>query len=169
MLVEKGAAAGVKVMSPDKKTYFLKAKTIVLSGNTFETPRLLLHSGIQGSAIGHYLTNHSFLLSTAKERRKDFPEVLGPLSLMIPQIKDRPYQIQMGGPGNYLWYQRHEQEPMQDELPIGISVFGKIESRYENRVYLDPDRRDEYRYRRYKSGLLTAKKIKKLFNKWHLL
>ena len=144
VLVENGKTAGIKVMSLDKKPYFLKAKTVVLSGNTFETPRLLLNSGIQGRAIGHYLTNHSFLLSTVKVSRKQFPEVLGPMSVMIPQTKSRPYQIQMGGPEGYLWYQRYEQEPLQDELHIGISAFGKVESRFENQVYLDPYKRDEY-------------------------
>lgn len=42
---ENGKAVGVKVMTPDKKSYLLKAKTIVLSASSFETPRLLLHSG----------------------------------------------------------------------------------------------------------------------------
>jgi choline dehydrogenase-like flavoprotein len=144
VLVDKGKTIGLKVLSSEKKSYFLKAKTVVLSGSTFETPRLLLNSGIQGRAIGHYLTNHSFLLSTVKVSRKEFPEVLGPLSVMIPQTKKRPYQIQMGGPGGYLWYQRYEQEPLLDELQIGISAFGKVESRFENQIFLDRYKRDEY-------------------------
>jgi choline dehydrogenase-like flavoprotein len=144
VLVDKGKTVGLKVMSPEKKSYFLKAKTVVLSGSTFETPRLLLNSGIQGRAIGHYLTNHSFLLAIVKVSRNDFPEVLGPLSVMIPQTKERPYQIQMGGPGEYLWYQRYEQQPLLDELHIGISVFGKVESRFENKIFLDPYKQDEY-------------------------
>ncbi|WP_332631945.1 GMC oxidoreductase [Halalkalibacter flavus] len=148
LLVEQNRAVGVKVMSPNKKSYVLKAKTIVLSGSTFETPRLLLHSGIKGRAIGHYLTNHSFLLATAKVNRQEFPEVLGTLSIFIPQTTNRLYQIQMGGPGGadqwYLWYPQYEEKPLLDELLIGISAFGRVESRFENYVTLDPHERDQY-------------------------
>jgi hypothetical protein len=55
VFLDKGRAAGVKVMTPDKKSYVLKAKTIVLSASTFGSPRILLNSGIPGPAIGHYL------------------------------------------------------------------------------------------------------------------
>lgn len=144
VLVEKEKTVGLKVRSPEKKTYFLKAKTVVLSASALETPRILLNSGIQGRAIGHFLTNHSFLLSTVKANRKEFPEVLGTLSMMIPQTQQRPYQIQMGGPEGYLWYQRYEEKPLLDELHIGISAFGKVESRFENQVTLDPLKRDDY-------------------------
>ncbi|RBW68844.1 GMC family oxidoreductase [Bacillus taeanensis] len=148
VFVENGKAAGVKVMNPNKKAYFLKAKTIVLAGSTIETPRLLLNSNIPGRAIGHYLTNHSFLLSTGKVSRQEFTETLGTLSLFIPQTKKRPYQIQMGGPGGegqwYHWYQPYEEKQLLDELLIGISVFGKVESRFENYLTLDPYERDEY-------------------------
>jgi choline dehydrogenase-like flavoprotein len=148
VMVEQNQVVGVKAMSPDKRAYVLKAKTIVLSGSTFETPRLLLHSGIKGRAIGHYLTNHSFLLATAKVSRQEFPEVLGTLSIYIPQTKKRLYQIQMGGPGGddqwYLWYPQYEEKPLLDELLIGISAFGKVEARFENYVSLDPDKQDAY-------------------------
>ena len=144
VFVEKDKAIGIKVMSPDKKSFFLRSKTIVLSGSTFETPRLLLHSGIQGNAIGHYLINHSFLNATAKVSREDSPEVLGILSLIIPQTKEQPYQIQMGGPNGYFWHQKYKEEPLLDELQFGISAFGKVESRFENYVSLDPYKKDEY-------------------------
>ncbi|MDU0203372.1 GMC family oxidoreductase N-terminal domain-containing protein [Paenibacillus sp. PFR10] len=55
ILSENGSATGLRVMTPDKKSYHIRAKTIVVSASTWETPRLLLHSGIQGKAIGHYL------------------------------------------------------------------------------------------------------------------
>ncbi|WP_332695963.1 GMC family oxidoreductase [Halalkalibacter lacteus] len=148
VMVEQNQVVGVKVMSPTKRTYVLKAQTIVLSGSTFETPRLLLHSGIKGRAVGHYLTNHSFLLATAKVSRQEFPEVLGTLSIFIPQTKKRLYQIQMGGPGGddqwYLWYPQYEEKPLLDEILIGISAFGKVESRFENYVTLDPYKQDAY-------------------------
>jgi gluconate 5-dehydrogenase len=148
VIVEQNKAVGIKVMSPNKKEYIIKAKTIVLSGSTFETPRLLLHSGINGRAVGHYLTNHSFLLATAKVSRQEFPEVLGTLSIYVPQTNKRPYQIQMGGPGGddhwYLWYPQYEEKPLLEELLIGISAFGNVESRFENYVTLDPNEQDEY-------------------------
>lgn len=41
-------------MTHDKKTYEIKARTVIVSAGTWETPLLLLHSGIPGAAIGHY-------------------------------------------------------------------------------------------------------------------
>lgn len=143
VLTEKGRAAGVRVMSPDKKSYDISAETVVLSTSTLETPRILLNSGIQGEAIGHYLTNHSRVVGNAIISRLDFPEVLGTLNILIPQTEERPYQIQMYGPGQYYWY-HYKTEPLQQEWGVDLQASGKVESRYENYVSLDPERRDEY-------------------------
>ncbi|HTG71322.1 MAG TPA: GMC oxidoreductase [Candidatus Udaeobacter sp.] len=140
---EKNKVVGVKVMSPDKRTYFLKAKTVVLSASTFGTPLILLNSGIQGSAVGHYLTNHSRLVGTGTVKRSQFPEMLGPLRVLIPGTENRPYQVQIWGPGNYAWVQFKE-EPLQDKWGVKFYGSGKVESRYDNRVALDPVKRDEY-------------------------
>ncbi len=113
---------GVEVMSPDKKSHFLKSKIVVLAASTFETPRILLNSGIKGRAIGHYLTNHSFITATGKLNKTEFPEVLGTLGIIIPQTEEHPYQFQMFGPGPYLWH-HYEEEPLRKEWPIVFQGF----------------------------------------------
>ncbi|WP_410514592.1 GMC oxidoreductase [Paenibacillus sp. BR2-3] len=140
---ENGKVMGVEVMSPDKKSYFLKSKIVVLAASTFETPRILLYSGIKGRAIGHYLTNHSFITATGKLTRNEFPEVLGTLGIIIPQTEEYPYQFQMFGPGPYFWY-HYEEEPLRKEWPIVFQGFGVVESRFDNQVFLNPYKRDAY-------------------------
>ncbi|MDQ8738598.1 GMC family oxidoreductase [Paenibacillus sp. LHD-38] len=126
VMTENGKAAGVKVMSPDKKPFFLKAKKVVVSAGALESPHLLLHSGIPGRAIGHYLINHSFLKSPGKVADA-LPDGGG--SILIPQSEDRPYQVQMYlfGGTDYL-----------------CDMFGRVEPQYENSVTLDELRKDEY-------------------------
>jgi choline dehydrogenase-like flavoprotein len=135
---------GVKVVSPYGRVYVLKAKTVVLSTSTFETPRLLLHSGIQGRAIGHYLTNHSFVSAMGSINRKEFPEELGTLGIVIPSSQYKPYQIQLRGPKDYFWYQPYQEKPLLDELVIDFLCFGAVESRFDNKITLNPYKRDEY-------------------------
>lgn len=143
VLHEKGKAVGVQVMTPDKKSFFLKSRNVVLSAGALDTPRILLYSGIQGRAIGHYLTNHSFLLAHGELKRADFPELLGTLGILIPQTDNQPYQIQLYGPGDDFWYS-YEVQPLKKELEVRFEGFGIIEPRYENQVYLDPNILDEY-------------------------
>ncbi|MDQ1005281.1 choline dehydrogenase-like flavoprotein [Neobacillus niacini] len=144
VLVENGEVVGVKVISSEKKPYILKAKTVVLSASTFETPRLLLHSGIQGQAIGHYLMNHSFVLANGTISREEFPEPLGTLSILIPSTRERHYQIQLRGPNGYFWYQPYQVKPFVHELEITFFGSGEVEPRFENKVTLDPNRKDEF-------------------------
>lgn len=134
VLAEHGKANGVKVMSPDKTSYVLRAKNVVLSASTFETPRLLLHSGIRGTAIGRYLIDHSAIRGTAIVKRNGFPEDLGPLDILVPETADRPYQLEM--------YRRGR--PSIEEAAIGINGYGLVEPRAENRITLNPYRIDEY-------------------------
>ncbi|WP_318153507.1 GH32 C-terminal domain-containing protein [Paenibacillus vietnamensis] len=149
ILVENGKTAGVKVMSREKKPYFLKAKSVVLSAGTFETTRILLNSGIQGSAIGHYLVDHSYLTAVGKINRRELPEDLGTLGIIVPQTNYRSYQIQIGGPfgnqGDYFWHQPYREKPLlEEELKVGFTGYGKVESRFDNMMFLDPVRKDEY-------------------------
>lgn len=137
-----GKVQGVEVISSDNKKYFIQGKAVVLSAGTFESPRILLNSGIKGN-IGHYLTPHSSLLSLGMFNRVEFPEFLGVLSILIPQSEERPFQIQMGAPYPYISYQSQVQ-PLQNELVSYMSGYGVVESRFENRVSLNPDVRDEY-------------------------
>lgn len=144
VLVDKGKVTGVQVMSPDRKIYNLKAKNVVLSASTFETPRLLLHSGIHGRAIGHYLTNHSSIRATGRISRAEFPEVLGTLGILMPGTAERHYQIQLRGPDSYDWYQTYQEKRLMEELEILFLAYGRVESRFENMITLDSNRKDEY-------------------------
>lgn len=139
-----GKAVGVRVMTPDKKSYLIKAKTVVLSASALQTPRILLNSKIPGKAIGRYLSNHSYLIATASLNTKGFSEPLGALGIVVPELVDRPYRLQLQGPEQYFNY-HYDKKPVKNEW--GISFYGasgKVESRYENRVYLDPSRLDSY-------------------------
>ncbi|MDQ8737117.1 GMC oxidoreductase [Paenibacillus sp. LHD-38] len=137
LLGDHGRIAGVKVMTPDKKPYILRAKNIILSAGIFETVRLLLYSGVQGRALGHYLIGHSYMIFSTVINRRDLPATLGPLYLLIPQTADRPYQMQ-------IYRRQNEMLEQKGELGIGFSGYGKVESRYENRLYLHPHLKDEY-------------------------
>lgn len=143
VVTEKGKAAGVIVMSSDKNPHFLKAKTVVLSAGSFQSTRILLNSDIQGTALGHYLTSHSRVYGAGVVERAKFPELLGTLGILIPGKEERPYQMQIIGPGNYQWYLLEEQ-PLKDKWPVYFHASGKVESRYENRVELDLANRDPY-------------------------
>ena len=139
---ENGRVEGVRVMTPDRKSYTLKAKNIVMSASTFETPRILLNSGIKGDAIGHYLANHSGVRATTTMPRNQFPEPLGTLGILIPQGEQCPYILAMIDPNS--WYSNEQGRPFQEDVTINIGGYGKVESRYENRISLDPTRLDEY-------------------------
>ncbi|WP_235548768.1 GMC oxidoreductase [Paenibacillus sp. Soil522] len=146
VLVDQGKVTGVKVISPDQRSYLLKAKTVVLSASTYETPRLLLHSGIQGKAIGRYMTNQVFMMAPGKVNRGDFPEVLGTLAILIPPTKERPFQVRLSGPAGYDWYSSHQIRPLVEDTTLDISIlcFGHVNPRFENGITLNPHKKDEY-------------------------
>ena len=141
---ENGRVAGVKAVSPDKTAYNLKSNTVVLSASTFETPRLLLYSGIQQPALGHYLTNQSFVQATGKISTADFPVPWGPLNIMIPQKPETPYSVLMTGPEAFYWYPVTLERPLSEETTVNFYGYGKVEPRYENRISLNPYKTDEY-------------------------
>ncbi|WP_245947306.1 GMC oxidoreductase [Bacillus taeanensis] len=144
VFVEKGKVAGVNVISPEKKNYTIRAKNIVISASALETPRLLLNSSIKGRSIGRYLTNHSFIRAHGKISRNQFPETIGNLALYKYETKHTPYLIQILGPDRYFVYQQFEEKVLPEELGVTYVTFGRVESRPENRVFIDPDVRDEY-------------------------
>lgn len=135
---------GVKVMSPDKTAYTLRAKTVVCSASTYETPRLLLYSGIQNPALGHYLTNQTFVQATGIISTADFPIPLGPLNIMIPQTIVNPYSVLMTGPEAFYWYPVAVERPPTGQTTVNFYGYGKVQSRYENRITLNPNKIDEY-------------------------
>jgi choline dehydrogenase-like flavoprotein len=143
VLVENGRAAGVKVVSSEHQTYNLTAPIVVVAASTFGTPRILLNSGIEGRAIGHYLSGHSRVVADALLSRLAIPEKQGTLSILVPRTETRPYQIQMYGPGAYFAY-HNAVKPLREEWTVNFQVSGAVESRYDNYVALDPLRRDEY-------------------------
>ncbi|MCA0757202.1 GMC family oxidoreductase N-terminal domain-containing protein [Paenibacillus sp. N4] len=141
--VEKERAVGVQVMSADKQLHLIKAKTVILAAGTFETPRILLSSDIEGRAIGHYLVHHSMLSAAGTVSRKEFPENLGVAGILIPSANSRPYQIKIQGPGSYFWYQFKE-VPLREHWDIYLHATGQVQPRYENRVMLDRSKTDEF-------------------------
>ncbi|WP_338043608.1 GMC oxidoreductase [Paenibacillus hamazuiensis] len=144
VVTEGGKVAGVRVITPDKKIHLIRSKTVILSASTLQTPRILLNSGIPGKAIGRYLVNHSYLLASASVSTVGFPEPTGALGIIVPELEDRPFQLQIQGPGQFFNYQ-YAEKPDQSEWSIGFfGVSGHVEPRSENRVYIDPSRRDEY-------------------------
>jgi gluconate 5-dehydrogenase len=143
ILVENNKAFGVKVMTWGGKTYSIKAKNIILSASTLETPRLLLNSGIEGKAIGHYLVNHAFLEVDGTLNRLEFPENMGNLGILIPQGEKGPYQFQMYGRGG-VFFHHERQIPLQNEIPFYLQGFGKVEPRFENKVILHPTKKDQF-------------------------
>lgn len=143
ILHESQQVTGVKVISPDKTTYTLRAKKVVLSASTFETPRLLLYSGYQHPALGHYLTNQTFVQAIGNISTADFPVPWGPLNIMIPQTPDNPYSVLMTGPEAFYWYPVTLDRPFTDETTVNFYGYGKVEPRYENRISLNPNKSDE--------------------------
>lgn len=135
---ENGTVSGITVMTPDKNSYFLKAKTVILSANTFQTPRILLNSGIHGSAVGHYLTHHSRTIGRVTVNQNEFLEYSAPVRILIPGTEERPYQIQIDQ--NY----EYKGHPLRLERFISFYSSNKVESRYDNKVTLDHSKRDEY-------------------------
>jgi len=144
VIVDNGRAVGVEVFSPDKKSHILRAKNIVLSCSTLETPRILLNSGIEGSAIGRYLTGHVSMIAIGTISRRQFYGELGNLSILKFETHESPYQIQILGPNQYFSYQQFEDKILPDELVIVFAAFGRVESRAENRVYIDPHEKDKF-------------------------
>ncbi|MDQ0194184.1 GMC oxidoreductase [Paenibacillus wynnii] len=142
VLTEKNSCVGIEVISSDNKKYVLNAKNVVLSAGTFGSAQILLNSDIYGRAVGHYMTNHSRMIGFGRVNRNEFPEVLGPLRILLPGQVGRSYQIQIVGPGDYAWVQYAEQ-PLQENWNLVLGALGQVESRYDNYVSLDPAKRDE--------------------------
>ena len=140
ILTEKGKAAGVKVMTADKNTYTLTAKTIVVSASTWETPRLLLNSNIPGEAIGKYLVFHPVFHGFGTVNRDLFPEVLGSATVFVPGTAERNYQLQVF---NDYWYD-YKEIPLLEKYPLEVHGYGIVEPRADNFVSLDPIHRDAY-------------------------
>lgn len=139
-----GKVSGVEVFTADKKSHTIRAKNVIVSASTLETPRLLLNSGIQGPAIGRYLTGHVSIIAVGTISRRRFSDKLGNLSILKFETDESPYQIQILGPDNYFSYQQFEDKVLRDELIIAYASFGRVESRAENRVYIDPAVKDEF-------------------------
>ena len=144
VFVENGQVAGVEVFSPDKQAHTIRAKNVVLSASTLESPRILLNSGIQGPAIGRYLTGHVSIIGIGTIGRREFSDKLGNLAILKFETKEDPYQIQILGPDQYFSYQQFEDKELKDNLMIVFASFGRVEPSAENKVYVDPSITDEY-------------------------
>nr|WP_269765875.1 MULTISPECIES: GMC family oxidoreductase [Bacillaceae] len=144
VIAENGKVAGVEVFSADKKAHTIRAKNVVVSASTLETPRLLLNSGIQGPAIGRYLTGHVSIIAIGTISRRQFSDRLGNLAVLKFETNESPYQIQILGPDQYFSYQQFEDKVLKDQLMVVYASFGRVEPRAENRVYLDTSVKDEF-------------------------
>lgn len=140
VLIEKGKATGVKVITSDMKTYTLTAKTIIISASTWETPRLLLNSNIPNEAIGRYLVHHPVYVTYATVNRDLFPEVFGVASIFVPASAARKYQLQVFS--NFVY--QFKERPFQEEELLEVHGYGIVEPRAENFVSLDRVQRDAF-------------------------
>ncbi|MEH7347097.1 GMC family oxidoreductase [Bacillus sp. JJ1532] len=143
IIAESGRVSGVEVFSEDKRSHILRAKNVVVSASTLETPRLLLNSGIQGPAIGRYLTGHVSIIGIGTIDRRQFSDKLGNLAVLKFETNESPYQIQILGPDQYFSYQQFEDKALKDQLMVVYASFGRVEPRAENRVYLTAEK-DEF-------------------------
>ena len=139
-----GRVNGVNVYSADKRSHTIRAKNVVLSASTLETPRLLLNSGIPGPAIGHYLTGHVSIIAIGTISRRQFSDKLGNFSILKFETNESPYQIQILGPNQYFSYQQFEDKALKEQLLVVYAAFGRVEPRFENRVFIDPSAKDEF-------------------------
>lgn len=144
VFTESGRAVGVEVFSSDKKAHQIRAKQVVLSASALESPRILLNSGIQGPAVGRYLTGHVSIIGIGTVDRRQFPDQLGNLSILKFETEESPYQIQILGPDQYYSYQQFEDKRLKGQLMVVYAAFGRVESRPENRVYIDHSAKDEF-------------------------
>jgi choline dehydrogenase-like flavoprotein len=139
-----GKVSGVDVYDADKKSHSIRAKNVVVSASTLETPRLLLNSNIKGDAIGRYLTGHVSMIGIGTVSRRQFSDRLGNVSILKFETEDDPYQIQILGPDQYWSYQQFEDKELKDQLMIVYAAFGRVEPRRENRVYIEQNQKDEF-------------------------
>ena len=134
----------VQVFDANKRSHTIRAKNVIVSASTLETPRLLLNSGIPGPAIGHYLTGHVSMIGIGTISRRQFSDKIGNLSILKFETDEDPFQIQILGPNQYWSYQQFEDKVLPDQLMVVYATFGRVQPRRENRVYVDPNDRDEY-------------------------
>lgn len=144
VLTKGSSVSGVEVFTADKQAHRIRAKNVVISASTLETPRILLNSGIQGPAIGRYLTGHVSMIAIGTVGRGQFAENLGNLAVLKFETEESPYQIQILGPDQYFSYQQFEDRELKDELMVVYASFGRVEPRAENRVFIDPSAKDEF-------------------------
>ncbi|MDQ8739463.1 GMC family oxidoreductase [Paenibacillus sp. LHD-38] len=126
IMIQQGKVLSVIAATPDQRRFEIRARTIILSANVYQTPRLLLMSGIQGKNIGHFLVHHPFLNTNLIMKPSNPIPAFQPV--YIPQQPGKPFHMNMY------------------PTPEGahLSVFTKVESRYPNRVGLDYSRRDAF-------------------------
>ncbi|WP_426446463.1 GMC oxidoreductase [Paenibacillus sp. S-38] len=143
VLLEGGRAAGVKAVCGGR-AHVIHARTVVLAAGGFITPQILLQSGVPGAAIGRYLTNHSTVRATGRllgTAAAGPPE--GPAVIQLPQTAEAPYQLQLFGPAPHYAYPPEHPAPRGKAVDVQMNGFARVESRPENRIYLDPLQLDE--------------------------
>ncbi|WP_338453157.1 hypothetical protein R4Z09_15555 [Niallia oryzisoli] len=72
----------MEVFSENKRSHRIRAKNVVVTASTLETPRLLLISRVQGLAIGRYLTEHVSMIAISTIPRRQFSDKLGNFAIL---------------------------------------------------------------------------------------
>ncbi|WP_224724296.1 GMC oxidoreductase [Paenibacillus vietnamensis] len=143
IIANNGKVEGIEAMTIDRKSYTVKADNVVLCTSSVETPRLLLHSGIPGPAIGHYLTKHTVVWSPFKLNREQYPYVTGTAGILLPEQEGFPLQIQVDGPSRAVYY-HNKFIPFESEEQVNVAGIGIVQPRFENYVSLNPLKQDRY-------------------------
>ncbi|KRE47354.1 GMC oxidoreductase [Paenibacillus sp. Soil522] len=143
VLHKNSRVSGLRVMTPDLRSHTIRAKNVILATSALENPRILLNSRIPGAAIGRFLVDQTFVQGLGTISMKQFTEIPGTVGILNPSSAEQPFQIQFFR-APWFGYQQFQNVSYPESLDLHLQGFGKMHSRYDNRVYLDPTKKDRY-------------------------
>lgn len=78
--------------------------------------------------------------------------------------------MSIGGPfgiqGDYFWHQPYQEKPLvEEELMVGFIGYGKVKARFENRIFLYPSRKEEYRIPKIQVNFSYSENDKDVINR----
>ena len=169
---ERGLADGVTYFDRQSKVeHRVKARIVVLAASTLASTRILFNSadgglGNSSGVLGHYLMDHIFGIGARgvlPVRAGAKPELaVRPNGIYIPRFRNldsqekdfiRGYGYQ-GGENVTIFEQAYSQKGFGEEFKEGVrdsnvsslslGGFGEMLARYENRCFLDPEKKDAW-------------------------